>query len=154
MKESTALRATIANSRSAMIGSTARSRPTMPPTNALMATSSQNCRQFCLRPRTGSRSARLGGEIDCAYMGGIRRRRGNVAEHRRDERVALLRAERAIESPLETNRRRWLTAQAAAADRSGNRPGPHLDVIGEQAERRRRLVERRRALGRVAGKLS
>jgi hypothetical protein len=49
-------------------------------------------------------------------MGRIRRRRGNVTEHRRNERLAILRAERAIESPFESNRRRRLAAQAAAAD--------------------------------------
>jgi hypothetical protein len=37
-------------------------------------------------------------------MGRIRRGRGNVTEHRRNEHVAILCAERAIESPLESDR--------------------------------------------------
>ena len=51
MNERTAVREVRPKSCSASRGRTARSRPTMPPTNALMTTSSTNCRQLALRPR-------------------------------------------------------------------------------------------------------
>jgi hypothetical protein len=52
MKERIALLEAMPNSRSAMRGSTVRSNPTMPPTNALTTTSSENCPRFCVRPKT------------------------------------------------------------------------------------------------------
>src|SRR5687767_11125413 len=42
------------NSVSARAGRIDRSKPTMPPTNALIATSSANCRQFAPRPSVGN----------------------------------------------------------------------------------------------------
>src|SRR6266849_1460780 len=59
------------NSRSASNGSTARSSPTIPPTNALTTTSSENWRQFRLNPRAKPASAggASGGEVDSANPG-------------------------------------------------------------------------------------
>ena len=51
MNERTAVREVRRKSCSASSGSTARSMPTMPPTKALMTTSSVNCCQFARRPR-------------------------------------------------------------------------------------------------------
>src|ERR1019366_1871076 len=50
MKETTIVVEAILNSSEPIRGTTVRSSPTMPPTNALMRTSSENCRQFSRKP--------------------------------------------------------------------------------------------------------
>src|SRR6266850_2079471 len=94
------------NSRSASSGKTARSRPTIPPTNALTTTSSENWRQ--LRPNPSARPASAGEasgrEVSGANPGGIRRRGWNVPQHRGDEFVAVVETKRPVEPALEANR--------------------------------------------------
>ena len=50
MKETTSVVEAMPNASAPISGTTVRSIPTMPPTKALMRTSSANCRQFCFSP--------------------------------------------------------------------------------------------------------
>jgi hypothetical protein len=50
MKETTIVVEAILNSSEPMSGTTVHSSPTMPPTKALMRTSSENCCQFSRKP--------------------------------------------------------------------------------------------------------
>src|SRR5262249_21168240 len=138
MNESAAVLAATANSRSATRGSTARSSPTMPPTNAFTATSSQNCRQLRRRPSRGTGVA-LRAKVACADTSGILRRGRHVANPCGHERVAIVDVKRALESPLEPDRGRRLAAQAAAADGPG-RAGPAVANAGCRVRDRRHVA--------------
>src|SRR5437016_3521294 len=140
-------------SAAAHTGSTARSRPTIAPTNALTSTSSENCCQFCLRPGTGSTASGSTFEVACANCGSIGRRLRNVAQHRRDERVAVLDAERAIEGALESDRGCRFAAECAAAYRTGKRARPHFDVIPQLSKTLRARIEQRGPFVRADGEL-
>src|SRR6476620_906628 len=102
-----------------------RSMPTIPPTNALTTTSSENWRQLRLNPsaRPSPASDASGGEVEGANPGGIWWRGWNVPQHRGDELVAVVETKRPVEPTLEANRGRGFAAQCPAADRSGKRAG-------------------------------
>src|SRR5262249_31074846 len=68
--------------------------------------------------------------------------RGNVGEHQLKKGVPILGRERAIESPLETDRGRRLAAEAPATDRPGKRARPDFNVIRQRAEPGGALEER------------
>ena len=57
-----------------------------------------------------------------------------VARGDLDERASLLRRKRAVESPLEPDRRRRLAAETPTQTELANAPRPDLDVVRQRAE--------------------
>src|SRR5207237_9345319 len=110
MKERIALFDERPKSAAAQSGSTARSRPTIAPTNALTTTSSENCCQFRPKPNAGCIASGSTLEVACSNCGSIGGRLRDVAKHRGDERIAVLDAERPIEGAFESDRRRSFSA--------------------------------------------
>src|SRR5262249_52597504 len=88
MKETTNVVEAILNSSEPISGTTVRSRPTMPPTKALIRTSRENCGQLARRPRltlgTPSAADIRGHEarIERPDLRCLRRSRRNVRQHR------------------------------------------------------------------------
>src|SRR5579863_4294864 len=149
MNETTIVVDAIRNSSEPISGTTVRSSPTIPPTNALTSTSRENCCQFSRRPSAMlvNRGARQ--EVKTAPpiqlrkrptgIGGsqfarMRWRWGDIREHRRDERLFLGDAKRNVVPLLETDGRYGLTAQFAPADRARIGSRQHLHVIREFLE--------------------
>src|SRR5438309_4326854 len=139
-------------SRSASSGNTARSSPTIPPTNALTTTSSENWRQLRFNPsaRLASASVVSTGKVGGANPGGIWRRGRDVPQHRGDKFVAVVETKRAVEPAFEANRGRRLAAQRTATDGSRKRAGPHLHVIRKTGQPSRAFIQEARAFASVA----
>src|SRR6185312_2586451 len=99
MKETTSVVEPILNSSAPISGTTVRSIPTIPPTKALIRSSSANCGQFSFKPSLtvgtacgadtaslmelgrGGRDTRVGG----SDLRGLRRRRRNLGHHEADK---------------------------------------------------------------------
>src|SRR6185312_8228159 len=132
MKDTTSVVDASLNSSAPISGTTVRSIPTMPPTKALMRTSSENCRQFSRRPSEtvggvacGSASGVLmsGGFGQCAGIRGpdargLGRRRRNLRGHVADERVLALDSKRLVVALFEPDRRRGFSAEPPSAHRA------------------------------------
>src|SRR5579859_873639 len=148
MKDTTSVVDSSLNSSAPIKGTTVRSSPTMPPTNALMRTRSENCCQFSRRPSetVGAAACREASELlmsrgfgQCAGIrgpdaDGLGRRRRNLRGHEADELVLALDAQRLVVALLEADRRRRFPAQPPSADRARERAGEHVDVVGQGLE--------------------
>ena len=137
----------ILNSSEPISGTTVRSSPTMPPTKALIRTSSENCCQFSRKPErdAGVRSNRRIGAgavhsaaaaitagIDGADFRRLRGRRRNIGEHGAHELAFVVDPKRLVVALLEADGRDRLAAQAASAHRTRIGAGQDLQIIRQR----------------------
>src|SRR6516165_4911019 len=126
-------------------GTSVRSRPTMPPTNPLISTSSANCCQFSRSPSamrgfavgavvaasTTGRSFSRGGAmpaVPSSYLLRADRWGRDVLQHEIDELALGLDSESSVVPPLEADRRRRFSTQSATA--YGPRISARQDLYG------------------------
>src|SRR6185437_15355855 len=143
MKETTSVVEPILNSSAPISGTTVRSIPTIPPTNALIRSSNVNCGQFSFKPSlTGGavcgadmlslmESGRCGSDtgIGCPDLGGLRRRRRNLRHHEANK-LGFVRDHEGLVVPLlKADGRPRFSAEPAAADRAGIGAGHDLDIV-------------------------
>src|SRR4051794_36359198 len=136
MNDSTAALEVSPKSRSPMSGRVERSSPTIAPTNALTATSSENCARFSRRPSRTCVISAPWEERAAAAVGGhdlrlLRRRWWDVLEQGLDERLLRFKPKRLVVAALEADRRRRLGGQPAAADRARVVRRVEQQVIGK-----------------------
>src|SRR5215210_6162681 len=117
-------------------GSVERSKPTIAPTNTLMATSRENCARLSRSP---SRTWVMSGLFDqrtTAAVGGddlglLRRRRGQIDDQGLDESLLRFELQRPVVAPLEADRGGRLGGEPAAASRARVVRGVEQEVIGK-----------------------
>src|SRR5215210_199816 len=117
-------------------GSVERSKPTIAPTNTLMATSRENCARLSRSP---SRTWVMSGLFDqrtTAAVGGddlglLRRRRGQIDDQGLDESLLRFELQRPVVAPLEADRGGRLGGEPAAANRPRVVRGVEQEVIGK-----------------------
>src|SRR5262249_16900853 len=132
MKETTNVVEAILNSSEPISGTTVRSRPTMPPTKALIRTSRENCGQLARRPRltlgTPSAADIRGHEarIERPDLRCVRRSRRNVREHRPQKGWLVLYPKCLVVTLLKSNGGCRLTAKAATTHGTGISTRQHL----------------------------
>src|SRR4030095_4458594 len=138
MKERIEARAAMPNSSCAIAGRMLRSSPTMPPTNALTRTRSENCLQFSRNPRRTSVAVTALGWVGAAVLTQDLLHFGGFWRHLRERVHELLHrgTEQRIPALLERNGTRGFAAQACPAARAREVPGKDFEIAGEVQELR------------------